>query len=194
MRTLKIILLTMGAMVVMLNFSGCSENVKYEKYSSKDPALGITVDYISGWKAAEQTGAYGSFTQTVFYEPSIANKPLKAMMVVTVEPSDKIKISSPTLEKVELDLVGRRMKFKDSKVMSKTGFDICGEKGIDIKMSYRALDNIESIKGKLMPVAEHVIMFKKGEKFYTLRYENLSSEFDKYDKAFYHCARSLKLK
>lgn len=195
MRKLKTILLIMGVTIYMFNFSGCSGTIKYEKYSGRDPLLGITIDYVSGWAAAEQTGAYGSFAQAVFYEPKIENKPLKAMMVVTVERVDKVKLASPTLEKMELDLVGRRMKFDDSKVVSKAGFSVLGEEGVDIKMSYRALDNnIDSMKAKLVPVTERVVMFKKADKFYTVRYENISSDFDKYDRAFYHCAKSLKLK
>ncbi|MFA5084880.1 MAG: hypothetical protein WC482_00770 [Candidatus Omnitrophota bacterium] len=178
----------------MLNFLGCAGGFKYEKYSGKSPGLDFTIDYISGWEHYEQIGSFNSFVQVGFYEPVVKDKSLRAMIVLTVEDSSKVNFLPKTIDGMLNDLVRRRMLFNSTRILSKTRKNICGEKAIDIEFSYRALADFESIKAKLVPMTERVVIFKRGEKFYTLRYADLADSFDKYSKAFTHIIKSMKFK
>jgi hypothetical protein len=86
------------------------------------------------------------------------------------------------------------MLFNSTRILSKTRDNICGEEAVDITFSYRALADFENIKAKLVPMTERVVMFRRGEKFYTLRYADLSESFDKYSKAFNHIIKSVRFK
>ena len=46
------IFLMIGAMT-MLSPDGYSEDTQYQKYSSKDPQIGLTIDFVSGWISNE---------------------------------------------------------------------------------------------------------------------------------------------
>ena len=192
-RSFKIFCLMAGASY-MFNFLGCAGGFKYEKYSGKSPALDFTIDYIAGWEYHEQVGSFNSFVQVGFYEPVIKDKSLRAMIVVTVEDSSKVNFSPKTLDGMMSDLVRRRMLFNSTRILSKTRKDIRGEEAIDVEFSYRALANFESIKAKLVPMTERVVIFKRGDKFYTLRYADLAESFDKYSKAFTHIMKSIRFK
>ena len=178
----------------MFNFLGCAGGFKYEKYSGKGPELDFTIDYISGWEYHEQVGSFNSFFQVGFYEPVIKGKSLRAMIVVTVEDSSKVNFSPKTLDGMLSDVVRRRMLFNSTRILSKTRDNICGEEAVDITFSYRALADFESIKAKLVPMTERVVMFRRGEKFYTLRYADLAESFDKYSRAFNHIIKSVRFK
>ena len=190
----KIIFLTLGAMCMLICSSCGKLGFKYEKYSSKDPDLGIAMDYLSGWHFAEQRGSYGSFNQVVFYDAGDKNKGYRGSMVVTVKNSSKIDLSSPTVEAAVEDLLGKRMKFKDAQVLSRTPMTFLNTKATNILISYKTLDNFESLDAKLIPIKERVIIFKKNDKFYIIRYENRIEQFDKFSKAFSHIIKTLKLK
>jgi hypothetical protein len=64
----------MGRLVItvliagMMSAAGCSQNLKFEKYSSNDPDVGVTLEHLFGWKVSEQRGSFGSFSQIVFSE------------------------------------------------------------------------------------------------------------------------------
>lgn len=176
----------------MFGLFGCGGNIKYEKYSSKNPELNFTIDYISGWSHREQIGSYKSFVQVGFYEPITKDKKLLAMMVVTVEDSSKLGFSPKTLDGMLSDIIRKRMMFDSAKVLSKTAKQVCGERAIDIELSYKALDSFEGLNAKIVPMKERAVIFKKKDKFYTIRYVDLSGDFDKYSKAFGHIVKSIK--
>jgi hypothetical protein len=191
-KTLGIFLL-LGVMC-MINTYGCAESFKYERYSGKDPEINLTLDYISGWLHSEQMGSKNSFCQVVFYEPQGKDQVSMAGMVVTVEKSQNLEINPLTLDARTEDILNRRLKFKDAQISSKDKKDILGLPAWDIKLSYKTLDKLYSLNAKLLPVMERIIIFKRKDKFYTLRYENKVEEFDKFNKAFDHLVTSLKFK
>jgi hypothetical protein len=187
------VLLLIGV-VYMFNSYGCAQQVKYEKYTSKDPEINISVDYISGWLYSEQRGANDSFAQVVFYQPKKKGEVSKAGITITVEKSPKVKFQPQTIDAMADDLISKRLKFKDSAVISKSNTKFMATDACDIQLTYKTLEDLLAMTAKLIAVKERVFAFKKDDKFYTLRYENTETDFDKYDKAFTHIIHSLKLK
>lgn len=165
--------------------------VKYEEYASKDAELNITMDYISGWRYSEHRGSYNSYAQVQFY--GLAKKDLAPSMVVTVEHSSKVKFEPLTVEGMADDLITKRMKLKDAKVLSMSKMTLLGSQAMDIALTYKTPDKLYATDARFIPFKERVVIFQKQDKFYTLRYMNPAKEFKKFDKAFYHCIKTLKL-
>jgi hypothetical protein len=180
--------------ICMINTYGCAEDFKYERYSGKNPELNFTLDYISGWLYSEQVGSKDSFSQAVFYEPAGKGQASRVGMVVTVEKSQNLEINPLTIDARAEDILTRRLKFKDARVLAKDKKKILGFPAWDIKLSYKTPDKLYSIDAKLLPVKERMIIFKRQDRFYTLRYENKAEEFDKLSRAFDHLVNSLKFK
>jgi len=191
-KTSRIFLLI--GVICMMNACGCAENFEYEKYSAKDPELNFTLDYISGWLHSEQAGSKGSFSQAVFYEPSTKEHSSVAAMVATVENTQNLEIKPATIDARAEDILSRRLKFKDAQLLSKNKREILGLSALDMKLSYKTLDKLYSVDAKPRTVTEKIIVLKRKDKFYTLRYQNKAEEFDKFSKAFDHLVRSLKFK
>ena len=189
----RAIFLIMGA-IYMCSFFGCSDGIKYEKYTCDDANLNISVDYVLGWKHSKQVGSYGSFTQVVFYEPEMKNKSLKALMVITAEKGSKVAFKPLTLEGMENDILKKRGFFKGMKVASRSKMRILGAEAIELVLAYMASDKLYSIDAKLVPVKERIVIVKPGDIFYTIRYENTEKDFDTYNREFTHCFKSLKIR
>lgn len=189
----KIILaILLIGVIVMINRYGGFSSLKYEKYSSKDPELNVTMDYVLGWRYSEHRGSYGSYAQVQFVEP--ADKDICASMVLTVIRNSKVTFKPLTIEAMAEDLVAKRMKLKDARVLSRSKRSLLSSQAIDIELSYKTLDKLRSIDAKFVPFKEHIILFKIGDRFYNLRYTSIEEEFKKFERAFYHCAETLKLK
>jgi len=180
--------------IFMFNLFGCSSDVKYEKYSSKDPEINISMDYISGWLYSEHRGSYNSYAQVLFYEKGDEKKAFKAAIAVNVKDASKLKDPPVTIEVMADDLKSKRMKFKDCSLVSEASSKILGEDAIVMDFSYKTLDKLYDATAKLIPVNEKVVMFTKGDKLYTIRYENTAEDFKKFEKSFKHILTSLKPK
>jgi hypothetical protein len=177
----------------MVNLFGCS-GVKFEKYSSKDPLINISMDYISGWQYDETRGSYSSYAQVMFFPFKKGQKSPKTIMVVTVKDSSRMEFTPLTVEAAADDLLAKRMQFKEARVLSKSKMKLLNTEAIAIELSYLTLGNLLSVNSKLIPVKEKVIIFKKNNNFYFLRYENSAEEFDKYSSAFMHMVKTIKIK
>jgi hypothetical protein len=88
----------------MVNLFGCSGE-KFAKYSSKDPQINISMDYIEGWKYDESRGSYNSYTQVIFYPFKKGAKSLKALIDLTIRDGSKMGLGSLTLDAAEKDIV-----------------------------------------------------------------------------------------
>jgi len=187
------IFLLLGVMC-MINTYGCADSFKYERYSGQNPELNFSLEYISGWLHSEQTGSKNSFFQVVFYQPAGKDQLSMASMVVTVEKSQNLEINPLTLDAKVEDILNKRLKFKEIQILSKDKKDTLGLPARDIKLSYQTLGEPYSINAKPLPVIERIIILKRKDKFYTLRYENKVEEFDKFSKAFDRLVNSLKFK
>jgi len=175
----------------MIHCSGCSDGFKYGKYTSVDRSLGISVDYILGWRPFEQKGSYGSFVQALFIG-SDKKKAVKPTIAITMEPETKVNFKPVTIDGAADDLLAKRAQFKDEKVVIKKRTKILGEEAYDITLTYLQLDSMDGMKAKLIPLMERIIILKKGDRFYTIRYANTLEGFDTYSKAFSHIISTIK--
>lgn len=177
----------------MMNTFGCSA-IKFEKYSSKDPLINISMDYIAGWRYSETRGADTSYAQVLFFPFEEGKKSPRVLIDLTVKDISKIKLEAPTLKAAEDGLLAKRMKLKDAKILSISKNKVLDAEATVIELSYLMLENTLDVKSKLIPVKEKIIISKKNNNFYFLRYESPAQEFSKYDSAFMRIARSMKIK
>ncbi|MCX5708023.1 MAG: hypothetical protein NTY14_03465 [Candidatus Omnitrophica bacterium] len=139
MKNLAQIILAIGV-ISMVGSYGCSKVVKYERYSSKDIEINMAMDYISGWLFSETRGAEKSYAQVVFYEPQRKDKNIKAEIVVTVQDSSKLKLDSSSVESFVDDLLSRREKLKDMKLLARAKNVVAGSEAISVLLSYKTID------------------------------------------------------
>ena len=189
---LKTILLI--GVVSMFCFCGCQPIIQYEKYSSKDPQLNITMDYISDWRYVESRGSYNSYTQVQFIEPAKSDKKLLASITVTTKTTSQAGLASPTIEAMADDIKTKKLKLKDAQLLARGKINLLNTEGICMDFSYKQLDNLRTIDAKLIPSKERTIILKQGDKFYIIRYVNTEEEFNKYSAAFKHVIKSLQSK
>ncbi len=180
----KNLCLTIGV-IIMFNLFGCLGS-KFDKYISKDNQINLSMDYPMGWKYSETRGSYGSYAQVMFSPFRKGQKSSRAIIDVTVRNSSKVQGVSPTLDMLLGDLLVKRMQFKDAKVLSKTTLRLLNTNAIVVELSYSTLENLLNVNSKLISVREKVIIFKLGNNFYFLRYENSNDEFGKYNLVFMH--------
>jgi hypothetical protein len=187
------IILAIGV-ISMVGSYGCSKVVKYERYSSKDAQINLAMDYVSGWAYSESRGAGNSYAQVIFYEPQRKDKNLKAGIVVTVQDSLKLKLDSPSVESFIDDLLSRREKLKDMKLLARTQSSALGSEAVVVMVSYKTMDKLNSVDAKLIPLKERIVVFKNNNKFYTIRYQNTEKEFDEFNTAFSRIIKTAELK
>jgi hypothetical protein len=178
----------------MVGSFGCSKAVKYERYSSKDIEINMAMDYISGWLFSESRGAENSYAQVIFYEPQRKDKNIKAGIVVTVRDSSKLNLDPLSVDSFVDDLLSRRGKLKDMKLLSRSKSTVLGSEAVSVLLSYKTIDMLNNINAKLVPVKEKVVVFKNNNKFYTIRYQNMEKEFNVFNKAFSHILKTAELR
>jgi hypothetical protein len=193
MKNLAQIILAIGV-ISMVGSLGCSKAVKYERYSSKDTEINLVMDYVSGWLFSESRGAENSYAQVIFYEPLRKDKNIKAGMVVTVRDSSKIALDPLSVDSVADELLSRREKLKDMKLLARTKNTVLGSEAVTVVLSYKTLDKLNSIDDKLTPVKEKVVIFRNNNKFYTVRYQNTEKEFGVFNQAFSHILKTAQFK
>jgi hypothetical protein len=175
----------------MVSLYGCANSFKFERYASKNPEMNIAIDYIAGWYHKEHRGDNNSYVGVVFYENRKGNVP-KALIGLTIKKSSKVKVQYHTLEEFADNLLSKRLKFKEARVLSKTKVQLSGVEAISIELTYKSVDQLYVVEPKLISMQERVILFKRNDKFYTLRYENTTQEFSKFAKAFTRISASIK--
>jgi hypothetical protein len=190
---IKKYLITLGVLVMCIS-CGCSDGFKYSRYSSKIPELNITMDYIDGWSVDEQRGSYNTFVQALFLGPVPKDGTNRAIMALTLKPKSKVPFKPLTVEGLEKDILAKRMNYRDAKLIESSNTKTAGEPARELLLTYKALDKIYDLRAKLVPTKERIIIFEKNDNFYILRYENAAIDFDKYDRAFSHIAKSLRFK
>lgn len=177
----------------MTSIFGCSNRLKFERYSSKDPELNLAMDFVSGWLYSEHRGEKSSYAGVVFYENKKGDVP-KALIGLTVRTESKVKLEPKTTEAFAEDIISKRRKFKEMELLSKSYGKFSGIDAVNIIMSYKISDKLYGANAKLISAKERVVVLKKNDKFYTIRYENTAKEFNKFDKAFSHILDSIDFK
>ena len=137
----------------MINLFGCS-GVKFEKYSSKDPMINVSMDYVAGWKHDETRGSYSSYAQVIFF-PEGGRKSSRALIDLTVKDNSKAGITPLTLDAAENGLLAKRMQFKDSRILSKSKIKIMDSDATVIELAYLTLEDMRNAKSKLILVKEN---------------------------------------
>lgn len=186
-------LIVIAGVFLMMNVCGCSDGFKYSRYSSKDPELNLTIDYISGWHCIEHRGENNVNANVLFFEDK-AGDIFKAKVSLNAGDISKSRISPPTIEAIADNISASMLKFEGSKALSRSKIRLLGTKAVDLQFSYKALDRIYSVNPKLIPVKARMIIFERGDKFYTVRYENREKDFENLSKAFNHMIRTLRFK
>ncbi len=177
----------------MANICGCSDGFKYSQYSSKDPELNLAIDYIAGWRSNEHKGENKMSAGLLFFEDKKGDV-FKALISVNAIKASKIKVDPSTIEAMANSISESKLNFKDGKILSRSRIKVLATEAIELDVSYKTADKIYAVDSKYIPVKERIVIFKKGDKFYTIRYENKEEDFDKLNKAFDHIVRSLKFK
>lgn len=192
---IRVFILLLGA-AYMVTCNGCSGAGKYKKYSSADPELNITMDYISGWLYRETRGSNNSYADVFFGEPrnKWEEKVFKAFISVTSVEIPRGGAPSATLETLANGLSDNKLKYKDGKLLNRARIKIPAGEAIELSFSYKALNKIYSIDSKLIPVGEKVVILINGGRFYTIRYENKEDDFNRFDKDFDHIVKSIRFK
>jgi hypothetical protein len=180
--------------ISMVTFYGCSGNLKYEKYSGKDAELNVAMDYISGWMFSESRGAKGSYAQVTFYEPERKDKSIKAGIVFMVQEAAQLKLASMNVETFAGDLLEKRKKLQDMKVLSRSKAKALGQDAVVFVITYKMLDKFYSTDARLTPIREKIVLVKAGNKFYTIRYQNMDKEFSVFNAAFDHIVKTIRFK
>ena len=192
-RVVKICFFILTGVIYMSNISGCSGGLKYAQYSCKDPELNLTVDYVPGWLSREHRGPNNSYASVLFYEDK-KEKGFKAHISITAKNSSTAGVDPATVDAYTNDLIAKRLKFKDAKVLSKSKIRLLNTEASSIELSYKALDKLYMVDAKLIPVKERVVILKKVDKFYVLIYQNKEKEFKKFSSAFSHIIKTLSFK
>ena len=86
-------------------------------------------------------------------------------MVITVKDSSKVGVTPLNVEAVVNDLLAKRMQFKDAKILSRSKMKLLDSEAEVIELTCLTLENLLSIKSKLIPVKEKIIVFQKDKNF-----------------------------
>ena len=108
----------------MANHNGGCDNPEYNKYSSEDTELNLTMDYISGWKFSETRGSYGSYAQVQFYGEVKGD--FAPTIIVKVEDESKLEIEAITAKAKADDVVAKRLKLPDAELISMSEKEFLG--------------------------------------------------------------------
>jgi len=191
---LKIIVVTMIATggIFMANPYGSCDDSKYNEYSSEDPELNITMDYISGWLFKEHRGSYGSYAQVQFI--GALKDGIAPSVIVTVRHNSKVSFEPLDIEGLADDLIKKRMLFEDAQVILRSDIELLGGPAIDLTLTYKQLDQLHNIDAKIISFQERVVIAHKDDRFYTLRYINPQKEYAAFEEAFLHSISTFQIK
>jgi hypothetical protein len=178
--------------IFMAGLFGCSPAPKLDKYISKDSMIGIESSYVSGWKYSESRGARGSYAQVVFYNPSSAEKDIGSAMIFTAEDKQLLPAGINNINAMADDIVRKRSRLNSSKLLDRKNLSISGKEAVMLVLSYKKMDKLLDLSAKLIPIKEKVFIMENRGKFYTLRYENNSENYEKLNKVFDQIVKSIR--
>lgn len=192
---MKKMILSLGMGVLFLNgISGCSPGTQYAQYTSRDPFLNVKIEYIQGWRYSEQRGANNSYAQVLFYEREQKGKLRRALMALTARPVSGYDIEPVSALSVLYDILNKRSRFKDFTVLSKgIRSTLMGAESCAAEITYKNLDKLHSAAAKQIAVQERIVVVKKGDTVFVIRYENAVQDFSSFEKAFGHILKTVQV-
>jgi len=185
-----------GAVMIGL-LSGCSGGFKYDKYATKDPMLGLRVEYLKGWLHGDSRGTMESYAEVFFGEPSKdKSASFKPFMSIVVRDISSVGISTKDLSGIADAVISDNIKIHRASEIpgSRAAIKLPAGKAIESTFNFDTFDRIYTVGNKKIKVTEKQIVLLKGFKVYVLSYRNKQEDFDKYSKAFRHFVKSVRFK
>jgi len=180
---------------IMFNLFGCSSpGEKFDKYQSKNPDIGISMLYPSGWTYSEDRGAIEKYAIVLFLEPTGKNGHLRRSSI-SVKVVKKFDMPQNLYEAAAVadDLIEKVSKLKDFKLVGKKDSKLLGAKAVDVVFSYKTLDKPLPLIGNLVPARERDIIILKNGKFYFITLSCQEEAFAGLNKIFSYVAKTIKL-
>jgi hypothetical protein len=194
MRANRFILFLVGGTILMVILFFGFGRQRFEKYSSRDPELNVTMDYFRDWNFYEDRGAYDSYAQAIFLEPVRKEKPLRASVVLNIIKESKANFQPLTLTGFFDNQIKKWSSRKEVKFLSREKSKIADLPAYSIELTYYELANPEVLPANFVLMRERVFLWQKDRQFYTLRYVNIAKEFGKLENGFIHCVDSVRFK
>jgi hypothetical protein len=192
MKNLLQIVLVLGFLSVCVSAPAEDEEspAPYQTYSSThDPK--ITMDYMTNWKTQETQGTNGSYVQIQFIGPP--SHGFAPTMILTIEPEDKVAFDSKTVDQAANVFVQRRLYLPKAQVASSGPMLVQELPAVYFVLTYQKPDRLGKTDAKMIAFKERAVIFKKGNKFYTLRYVHQEPLFTDFEEDFNHVLASLKI-
>lgn len=184
--------LLIGAFL-MVNVLGCSQGMKLDKYETKDPEIGVSLLYPSGWRPSEDRGSIEKYYKVMFVEPKGAAGQLRlsAISFTAMKRADMPEnIMNPKdAANIRIAKLG---KHKDFMLLSKGSLKICGTEAADAVYSYKTLDRPLPAAGNFIGVKERYVVFEKNDKFYSIKLFCQEDAYAGLDKVFDRMIKSVK--
>ena len=180
--------------LIMFNLLGCSPGRKFDRYQSKDPDIGVSMLYPSGWEYSEDRGSIEKYACVLFLEPVGKSKHSlrSSIMVKVVKKSDMPDNLSEAGAAAD-DFMGKASKLRDFKFISRKGSKLFGEKAEDMVFSYKAFNKpLPNIGGFVSAEERDVVVIKNG-KCYSISLVSQKDAFEGLDKVFSYVVKTIKL-
>ena len=172
--------------------SGCFSKSGYEVFRAKDAALSITMEFPSGWFVREHANKKASYASVIFVERD-ARTPFKAVITVMAKKEADFKKDVSSSSELAQAILDARKKLPETRVLTRRTVRIAGVEAQESVLTYRALEQLYQAEPRWIQAREVVSVFKKGERYYILRYVASQKEFPRYEKAYRRAIRTLRM-
>lgn len=182
--------------IAMLNFIGCGKGeFEFVKYSSRTPSINITMDYLKGWTWLEHTYKEKNYSAVIFIQLADNKQGVfRGNMEADVFDATKLEVKPQTLEAFTEDIIAKRLKYSESKLLKKSRLKLLGTQAIDIEISFKILEKLHAAGAKRIPVKTRMVIFQKADRIYLLKLMVREEDYDRYNRAFDHIIKSLRIK
>lgn len=183
-----------GLLAAIIVAAGCGgDAVKYVSYPGKQAPLDISMDYPQGWVYTERRDAEAGYGDVIFVE-NRKGKAFQATMMATVQKASLVKEGAPSSGSLLDSLVSRRLRFKEARIIKRSVTRVAGLYASQALVAYKTVERPADLEVSSIAVKERIIVMRRGDWFYILRYENEEKEFAAYDKAFAHVLKTLQFR
>jgi hypothetical protein len=171
----------------------CAQDGSFAVYTAADQKMNVTLEYPSGWDSSEVRGTFDSYSQAVFHDVHASSGDLSAGIVLTVEEPEKVLSGAGSLAEFMTAIVDLRRKLPGYQELSRSSGRLLDEDAVVFECAYKVPGRLHGKDISLVLVREKILVVMKNRVFYTLRYLNTESEFEKLLPAFDHVAQSARL-
>ena len=156
----------------------------YAKHFTTKFSNNFVVDYPKTWKVSEIKDNVAGLSNVIFTQ---INHTGILQGYISISES---KSGSSSLEAFAKDILARRVKLKDMKVISNKAVTCAGIKGKDIILSYIGRDRLEG-PANVVTIIQRLIVLEKGDSFFTFKYESPKNSYDSKSGDFDHMLQSV---